>query len=209
MTSAKPTIVEALAAVMSEVSAVKKEDRNEAQRFMFRGIDAVVNAVAPALRKHGVIVMPTLLDYQYQTVEVGKNRTQMAHVIVRVRYVFSGPAGDAMCSEVIGEAMDSGDKAVAKAMSVAFRIALLQSLALPTDEPDPDSHSYERSAAAEPKPPADEETLMSLQAGMTEVDTVEALNALAQKAAGLDLPDDWREGLRNLYLTRKKELQQS
>ncbi len=41
--------------------------------------------------------------------------------------------------------MDGGDKATAKAMSVAFRIALLQALALPTSEPDPDSSSYERS----------------------------------------------------------------
>jgi hypothetical protein len=30
-------------------------------------------------------------------------------------------------------------------MSVAFRTALLQTLSLPTDEPDPDSQSYERS----------------------------------------------------------------
>jgi hypothetical protein len=32
-------------------------------------------------------------------------------------------------------------------MSVAFRIALLQALALPTSEPDPDASSYERSPA--------------------------------------------------------------
>jgi hypothetical protein len=43
--------------------------------------------------------------------------------------------------------MDSGDKAVPKAMSVAFRTALLQALALPTDEPDPDASTYERAAA--------------------------------------------------------------
>jgi hypothetical protein len=44
--------------------------------------------------------------------------------------------------------MDAGDKATAKAMSVAFRTALLQSLSLPTDDVDPDAHSYERSSAA-------------------------------------------------------------
>ena len=41
--------------------------------------------------------------------------------------------------------MDAGDKATAKAMSVAFRTALLQSLCLPTDDIDPDAQSYERS----------------------------------------------------------------
>jgi hypothetical protein len=44
-----------------------------------------------------------------------------------------------------------GDKAAPKAMSVAFRTALLQALALPTDEPDPDSQSFEREEAKAPK----------------------------------------------------------
>jgi len=47
----------------------------------------------------------------------------------------------------VAESMDSGDKATAKAMSVAFRTALLQTLCLPTDESDPDADSYVRSAA--------------------------------------------------------------
>src|SRR5690606_34079164 len=46
-----------------------------------------------------------------------------------------------------GEAMDSGDKATSKAMSVAFRTALIQALALPTDEPDPAESTYQRSDA--------------------------------------------------------------
>jgi hypothetical protein len=41
--------------------------------------------------------------------------------------------------------MDSGDKAAAKAHSIALRTFLLQVLALPTDEPDPDSFTYEAS----------------------------------------------------------------
>ena len=37
-------------------------------------------------------------------------------------------------------------------MSVAFRTALLQALALPTDEPDPDSQVYERDNARQAAP---------------------------------------------------------
>ena len=48
-----------------------------------------------------------------------------------------------MSGLVAAEAFDSGDKATAKAMSVALRTFLLQLLALPTDEPDPDSFTYE------------------------------------------------------------------
>jgi hypothetical protein len=140
-------IAQAMGAIMREVGAIAKKDKNTSQGFNFRGIDSVVNAVSPALQKYGVIVVPTVEDYEYTTVEIGRNRTAMGHVKVKVTYTFIGANSDAIKATVVGEAMDAGDKATAKAMSVAFRTALLQALALPTDEPDPDTHSYERSSA--------------------------------------------------------------
>jgi hypothetical protein len=59
-------------------------------------------------------------------VEIGKNRTVMGHVKVKVTYTFIGASGDAIKATVVGEAMDSGDKATAKAMSVAFRTAFFK-----------------------------------------------------------------------------------
>lgn len=52
------TIHEALAHVMQDVQAVRKGELNKHGGYAFRGIDAVVNAVGPALRAHGVIVAP-------------------------------------------------------------------------------------------------------------------------------------------------------
>jgi len=151
--SGKPTIYEALSRVMADVQAVRKDNRNQQQGYSFRGIDAVVNAVGPALREHGVIVVPHVEDVQYNVVEVGQRRTPMRECTVRVRYVFHGPAGDTIDCVSIGEAMDSGDKATPKAMSVAMRVALLQALCIPTDEPDPDSTAYERAPVRqEPSP---------------------------------------------------------
>lgn len=159
-----PSIVAALSRVMEEVGAVRKGDRNTHQNFNFRGIDAVVNAVSPALRKHGIVVTPQVLDYQYETVQVGNPPKNMASVRVMVRYTFHASDGSSIETTVPAESFDSGDKATAKAMSVAFRTALLQTLCLPTDETDPDAHSYERAnhptnhtpAARRPSAPAKE-----------------------------------------------------
>jgi hypothetical protein len=103
-----------------------------------------VNAVSPALRKHGIVVTPQVLDYQYETVQVGNPPKNMASVRVMVRYTFNASDGSSIETVVPAESFDSGDKATAKAMSVAFRTALLQTLCLPTDETDPDAQSYER-----------------------------------------------------------------
>lgn len=155
--SDKPSVVEALSAVMQDVQAVRKGERNDAQNFNFRGIDSVINAVGPKLREHKVVVLPELVDVKLGTVEVGNGdrRRPIGHVVVQVKYRFIGPAGDELSATVPGEAMDSGDKAIAKAMSVAYRIALLQALCIPTDEPDPDTQVYERAPAAPAEPLAE------------------------------------------------------
>lgn len=143
-------IHEALARVMVDVTHVGKDGKNQSQGYNFRGIDGVLNAVGPAFRRHGIIPLPELVDERTEIVEVGKARTPMRSVTVKVRYYFIGPEGDHLMVFVPGEAMDSGDKAFSKAMSVAYRTALIQTLALPTHEPDPDEQSYERSHPAQP-----------------------------------------------------------
>lgn len=138
-----PTIHEALSHVMGEVQGVGKGGENKQQGYKFRGVDAVVNAVGPALRNHGVIVVPDLVHADYRPYST-KSGTQMMGCTVHVRYTFHGPAGDTIECSVMGESSDSGDKATPKAFSVAYRTALLQALCIPTDEPDPDETSHER-----------------------------------------------------------------
>lgn len=150
----KPTVFEAWSAVMGDVQAIRKRDRNDVQQFLFRGIDAVMNATGPALRKHGVTIVPHVLTRKITDVQL-KSRTATG-VHVKVRYTVYGPAGDSFDGEVYAEAMDMGDKATAKAMSVAYRTFLLQSLTVPTDEPDPDSDSYEQVGAQKKRPSADQ-----------------------------------------------------
>jgi hypothetical protein len=197
-------IIQALANVMEEVQSVGKNDRNSAQGFNFRGIDAVVNAVAPALRKHKVIVVPNVMEHHYASVEIGKNRTPMSHVTLKVCYRFIAQDNSFVEAVVLAEAMDSGDKAISKAMSVAFRTALLQSLVLPTNEPDPDASSYERST---PKPSATLDDYNTLHAGLLEAETKESLTLLAQKVSEFNFSEEEKKSLRVVYTKRFTELE--
>jgi hypothetical protein len=134
------TVVGALSLVMQDVRKVTKTGFNQQQNYKFRGVDATINAVGPVLRKHGVIVLPTLVSERMETFQTAKGSTMYRSVVV-VTYRFIGPAGDDLSATVAGEGSDSLDKATSKAMSVAYRTALLQALCLPTDDPDPDSFS--------------------------------------------------------------------
>lgn len=169
------TIHQALSGVMGEVQSVGKESRNTQQGYNFRGVDAVVNAVGPALRRWGVIVVPVEAGYDAEHFTTKKG-TEMRSVTVRVAFRFYGPAGDYIDAMALGESADSGDKAIPKAHSVAYRTLLLQALCIPTDEPDPDAASVERGARRE--------------AGQPQVPVPKSWTELEANVRGCDNPDE-------------------
>ena len=148
MSGEKLSVQEALCAVMEDVQSIGK-DRKVTEgpaRFAFRGVDDVMQAVGPALRKHGVIFAPSrVVSIEHERYATAKG-SQMDGVTVVVEYTITGPAGDVMLAAAAGQAADSGDKAVPKAMSVAFRTVLLQALCVPTGDPEPDASVHERAA---------------------------------------------------------------
>jgi hypothetical protein len=132
-----------MSAAMEEVQSVGKGGFHDQQKYRFRGVDQVVNAVGPIFRKHKIIPVPHSSKASYRDVLTSTGKPSR-EVTVEVEYRFYGPAGDFIAATVPGESMDGGDKGTPKAMSVAYRIVLLQMLCIPTDDPDPDSQSYER-----------------------------------------------------------------
>jgi hypothetical protein len=151
-----PAVHTAWAAVMAETGAVGKSDRVKTgpAQFNFRGIDAVLNVVGPIFRRHGVYVVPIGTDILSTEFNPTKSGGKMKDVTIQVTWQVTGPRGDSFTGVSLGEGSDAGDKAISKAHSVAYRTFLIQSLALPTDEPDPDHTIYERAGstpAASPK----------------------------------------------------------
>ena len=140
---AEAMIYKAISNVMSEIGAVGKNQKNQQQGFMFRGIDAVMNAISPALIKNKVFVVPEILE-QIREERQTKNGSNLIYSVCRVKYTFFAEDGSNVQAIVIGEGMDSGDKATNKAMSIAFKYACFQVFCIPTEEmQDPDAESPE------------------------------------------------------------------
>jgi hypothetical protein len=177
-----PTVVQALARVMADVQSVKKTGHNAHDNYNFRGIDQVVNAVGPVLREHGVVTLPLLQDITYRDTQTSTGKATR-EVNVKVTYRFVGPAGDHLDVTVPGEALDRGDKGTAKAMSVAYRIALLQVLCIPTDEPDPDEASYERGSSGREHSPRPQSARSEFRPSAEAQELMASVNAAAHTGA--------------------------
>lgn len=136
-------IYKAIANCMKDIGAVGKNQRNDQQKFMYRGIDAVMNAINPALVKNGIFVAPEILE-QIREDRQTRNGGTLIYSICKVKYTFFADDGSNISAIVIGEGMDSGDKATNKAMSIAFKYACFQVFCIPTEEMiDPDTECHE------------------------------------------------------------------
>lgn len=169
--------------VMGEVQWIAKSDRRAdvGGKYNFRGIDAVLNAVGPALRKHGVSVVQTSVIPTYERVQTGQGKT-MQLCRVTVTYAVIGPRGDTLPVPLVsvGEAFDSGDKSTPKAMSVALRSCYINSLAIPTNEPHLDPERGPQYEIATPKPPTAEEYRAEI---VRETTTLDRLRAIREELA--------------------------
>ena len=141
MTASVPTasgIVAKLTAVKAAVGSVTKT-QSPGVKYKYVSVDGLVMAVAQALIDHGVIVHSTSAEMiASEQVTYGAKETLGFRTTLAVEYEWTD-GESSLTSQVIAEAIDSGDKGTAKAMSVAYRIAILQTLTLPTGDRDPDA----------------------------------------------------------------------
>lgn len=136
-------IYQTISDVMAEIGAIGKDKKNQSQGFMYRGIDAVMNALNPALIKNKLFIVPEVLEHTREERQNSKGNT-LIYSICKVKYTFFAEDGSSISATVIGEGMDSGDKATNKAMSIAFKYACFQVFCIPTEEmDDPDSECHE------------------------------------------------------------------
>ncbi|EPP6260370.1 ERF family protein [Cronobacter sakazakii] len=129
-------VYQAISAVAKEMAAtgISKDRTNTQQNFKFRGIDQVYNALAPALVNHGLLILPRITE-RTVTERTTPKGTVLFYVVVKAEFDFvSTKDGSVHTVVTYGEAMDSGDKATNKAMSIAYKYAAFQAFCIPTEE---------------------------------------------------------------------------
>ena len=158
-----PNVAVAIAGAAAEISAVPKDKTSQgAGSFNFRSIDGVMNALHGPLSKHGVSIIPDVVDYVCE----GTAGSRRLHTI-KVRYRIYGPAGDHVDAVVIGQGIDSQDKGYGMAMSYAFKTMASQVFTLPTDDPAMDN---EHGGGQWPREPAPVDPRVALVRQVAELD---------------------------------------
>lgn len=202
-------IYKAINEVMKEIGAVGKNQKNSQQGFMYRGIDAVMNAINPALTNHGVFVVPEVLEQTREERTTSKGNL-LIYSICKIKFSFFAEDGSHIEAITIGEGMDSGDKATNKAMSIAFKYACFQVFCIPTEEmvdPDAECHEVKPKKEAEKSMTDEEKNAQMMKEVGKELISAVQVKALTKKCNDENVP---LEFLLNAYKIKDlKEMNQA
>lgn len=130
-----PLIYAKMLAVKEDIGSVGKDQRNSGQGWNFRGIDQFVNALHPILNKHGVGVLPEVIQHaEPKFITNEKTGKKSKNTQVTMKYTFFAEDGSTVSATIPAEGVDPGDKGTNKALSAAFKYCLIQTFCVPTED---------------------------------------------------------------------------
>jgi hypothetical protein len=151
--AAPPAVYAKIAAVQADLAkeGIGKDRKNEQQKYNFRGIDDLYNAIAPILARHQLCILPRILSRSREertTIKEWQGQRKesvLFYVTVEAEFDFiAAEDGSKHTIRTYGEAMDSADKATNKAMSAAYKYAAFMAFAIPTEgDNDADAVTHE------------------------------------------------------------------
>lgn len=137
-----PSIHVAIPRIIGDLPAIGKDSQmTEGPRYSYRGIDDIMPHLKQLFARHGVHVTPV---FDVLVDELGQTRSgnPQRRVVVKGMFRFTANDGSFTAAQTIGEALDTGDKAFNKAMTAAFKYAVIQTFAIAGAD-DPDNHQAE------------------------------------------------------------------
>ena len=130
-----PQIYTKMLAVKKDIGSVGKDQKNAGQGWKFRGIDQFVNALHPILNKHGVGILPAVVqNSEAKFITNEKTGKTSKNTSIIIKYTFFASDGSTVDVVMPAEGVDPGDKGTNKALSAAFKYALIQTFCVPTED---------------------------------------------------------------------------
>lgn len=136
--------INAVQAALCKLGITKSMRNTQGAGYNFRGIDQVYNTLSPLLAEHGLCILPRVTKSEQTERQSAKGATLIYSYVTMEFDLVAAEDGSKHTICTVGEAFDSGDKSMNKAMSAAYKYAAFQAFAIPTEgDNDADAHTHE------------------------------------------------------------------
>ena len=147
-------VTEALARIMAELPAIsKKRHPGDTVTYAYRGIEEITAEAQELCAKYGVVYYPKAEITEIKDITV--NGKPWTDTIALVEYeIVHGPSDTSRFVRVPAIGRDNSDKGSNKAMTQAFKYALIQTLMIADPKDDGDRERHETESRSTPRPAA-------------------------------------------------------
>lgn len=144
------SIHQAIPAIIGDLHGIGMDERNEAQGYAFRSIDAIKAALRPLLGKHGVYYHPNTREIRFEQ-RTTRGGGTLWTTILHLEVTFTARDGSAVVADAWSEGTDMADKATSKAYTGALKTILQHVFDIAGDgkDGDPDSGGVESDPVAQ------------------------------------------------------------
>jgi len=135
------TLAEKLLKVMKTCAVIGKDSTNDEGGYSYVSAAKLNAAVNKALTENGIVTLASTKIETLTPVEINGHTETLASVIVTIKLVNADDANDTLTISGAGSGIDAGDKAIAKAQTMAVKYAWKDTLLIADKDDDPDANT--------------------------------------------------------------------
>ena len=136
----KTNILKKLHAIMSEVSFIEKDKKNDFHGYAYASEQAIKQTIHPLLVKHGVLFTIAVDNTSQHALTVTTQKGQSTSNLTEARidyHFYDVESGEVLSGTFVGMGEDKGDKGLYKAITGAIKYILTSTFLIPTgDDPE-------------------------------------------------------------------------
>lgn len=213
--SEKKTLAAKIAAISKDLGAIKKGGHNGEQHYDFIEYAAVSGKIRELLDKHGVAIIPSVIDYERDDVKSQRGATGY-HYTLKMHFtvINADDPQDRIESDWLGESTDWGDKGINKAETAGTKYFYMRTFNISEKSDADNDPDNQNNAAAESKPAPKKKEFKSdsrldfntIRETCAAIDDIESLEAYWQELAQLKPSKGAVPYIKEIFGKRKAEL---
>lgn len=204
-----------IAAISKDLGAIKKGGHNKEQHYDFIEYAAVSGKIRELLDKHGVAIIPKVVDYERDDVKSGSGKTGYHYTLKMHFTVINADFPDEVIeSDWLGESTDWGDKGVNKAETSGTKYFYMRLFNI-SEKGDADNETDAQDNSAKESKPAPKKNefksdprldFSTIRETVAAIDDTESLTAYFREVMGLKPSAKSQQYIIKIFQERRAEL---
>lgn len=132
--------------IQQEVETLQKMHYNESQKYFFARESDFISTIKPLLNAEKLVMLPTSLSTKVRDTQFNNGSPAESVMVEMVYTIYDTETGESIAVPTSAGGKDQGDKAIAKALTMANKYFIAKTFQIETTTDDPENDKYNNEA---------------------------------------------------------------